>query len=99
MMKHTHAKRAAGLAGIALIGVTALTSCGIGKATEPFNDAGVSSQNTSKATTGNMPDGFSNWASKCDHGNRVYSAFKGDAAYGSIAVVPKDPTCVTAGQK
>lgn len=40
-----------------------------------------------------MPDGFSNWASKCDGPNRVYTIYHGDQKYGSIAVVPNDPRC------
>ena len=40
-----------------------------------------------------MPDGFSNAATKCDHGNRVYVIYHGDNPYGTISVVPQDPTC------
>ncbi|MEV0403446.1 hypothetical protein [Actinoallomurus sp. NPDC050550] len=40
-----------------------------------------------------MPDGFSNLATKCDHGNRVYSAYKGDSNRAAVTVVPNDPTC------
>lgn len=71
----------------------ALLLNGCGKALEPFNDAPVTGQNKSPAEIVNMPDGFSNVATKCDHGNRIYVAFHGDNAYGAIAVVPNDPTC------
>lgn len=40
-----------------------------------------------------MPDGFSNIASKCDGPNRVYVVFHSDSAYGSVAVVANDPRC------
>ena len=40
-----------------------------------------------------MPDGFSNVATKCDHGNRIYVIFKSDSSYGSVAVVPNAPDC------
>lgn len=40
-----------------------------------------------------MSDGFSNLGTKCDHGNRVYVVYHGDNPYGSVAVVPADPTC------
>jgi hypothetical protein len=41
-----------------------------------------------------MPDGFSNFATKCDkYGNRVYTLYHADGAYGSIAVSPQDPSC------
>src|SRR4029453_4331946 len=64
-----------------------------GKQLERYNDAPVGVQNTGPADVMNMPDGFSNVATKCDHGNRVYVIFHNDAAYGSVAVVAKDPTC------
>lgn len=40
-----------------------------------------------------MPDGFSNVATKCDHGNRIYVAFHYDNPYAAIAAVAGDPTC------
>jgi hypothetical protein len=40
-----------------------------------------------------MPDGFSNVATKCDHGNRLYVAFHGDNVYAALTVVANDPTC------
>lgn len=63
------------------------------KVTEPFKDADRGKTNNAPADTGTMPDGFSNWSTKCDHGNRIYVAFHGDSPYAAIAVVPKDPTC------
>lgn len=69
-----------------------LTACSA-KAQEPFADAPRGQTNDDRADTITFPDGFSNVATKCDHGNRVYVVFKSDAAYGSVAVVPKDPTC------
>lgn len=70
----------------------ALTGCG-SKAMEPYQDAKRAGSNTTSADVGTMPDGFSNFATKCDHGNRVYVLFHGDSAYGGIYVVPQDPTC------
>jgi hypothetical protein len=64
-----------------------------GKAAQPFDDAQVAGHNTGKADVINMPDGFSNVATKCDHGNRIYVVYHGDSTYGSITVVAKDPTC------
>lgn len=63
------------------------------KMSEPFKDAERGVTNDDPADTITFPDGFSNMATKCDHGNRVYSAFHGDSPYGAIAVVPNDPTC------
>lgn len=79
----------------AVIGVAALTltGCGVDKAQEPFQDAPRGSTNSRPADVVEMPDGFSNVATKCDHGNRVYVIFKSDNAYGSVAVVPQDPGC------
>lgn len=72
----------------------ALTLNGCGKAAEPFNDAPVSgSQNSTPADKISMPDGYSNVATKCDHGNRIYVAFHNDSAYAAIAIVAADPTC------
>lgn len=75
----------------ALLAVT-LSSC-TGKASEPFKDADRGETNNSPADTLTFPDGFSNVATKCDHGNRVYVLFKGDSAYGAIAVVPNAEGC------
>ena len=78
------------LAAVALLTLTA-GSCE--KAAEPFQDAKRGAQNTAPADTITFPDGFSNVSAKCDGTNRVYVIFKGDAVYGSIAVVPNDPRC------
>ena len=66
---------------------------GLEKSTEQFKDAPRGDTNKAPADIITMPDGFSNIASKCDGPNRVYVIFKGDAAYGSINVVPNDPRC------
>jgi hypothetical protein len=73
--------------------LVSMSACSLGKVTEPYQDAKRDEQNSSPADTLTFPDGFSNAATKCDHGNRVYVLFHSDAAYGSIAVVPNDPTC------
>lgn len=67
-----------------------LTGC---KAAEPYNDAPVNEHNQAPADVLNMPDGYSNVATKCDHGNRIYVAFHGDGAYAAMRGVPQDPTC------
>jgi hypothetical protein len=76
-----------------ILPVLALTLTGCSKFTEPFKDAPRGASNTGPADTITMPDGFSNAATKCDHGNRIYVVYHADSAYGSIAVVPQDPTC------
>jgi len=81
------------LATAATVAVLAVGLGGCAKASEPFQDAERGSTNDSPADTITFPDGFSNVATKCDHGNRVYVLFKSDLAYGSVAVVPGDPSC------
>ena len=66
---------------------------GCAKVAEPFKDAERGATTNAPADTITMPDGFSIAATKCDHGNRVYVLYHADAAYGSIAVVPNDPSC------
>ena len=57
-------------------------------------DAPVSGDaDTSAAKQFQMPDGFSNFARKCDGPNMVYTLYHGASAYGGIAVVPNDPRC------
>lgn len=82
-------KITAALAAIVL--VLSMGACS--KMSEPFKDADRGSTNDGPADTLTFPDGFSNAATKCDHGNRVYVLFKQDKAYGAIAVVPGDPSC------
>ena len=77
-----------------LVATMALAGCdSSSKYGQQFQDAGVSGQNKAKAIVGTMPDGFSNFAAKCDGQNMVYVIFKSDNTYGSIAVVPNDPRC------
>lgn len=80
------------LVGCALLSTLALSGCG-DKALEGFQDAHIDGRNTNPAMVGTMPDGFSNFAAKCDGPNMVYVVFHGDSSYGSIDVVPNDPRC------
>lgn len=67
-----------------------------GCSAEAKQDAPVSARNTAAAEIINMPDGFSNIASKCDGPNRVYSIYRNPEAstnFGAVAVVPNDPRC------
>jgi hypothetical protein len=89
---HHMSKRAVAFLAVAALGAASLTGCS-GKATEQFKDAARGTQNSAPADTVTFPDGFSNASTKCDHGNRIYVLFHGDDKYGSLAVVPGDPTC------
>lgn len=63
------------------------------KATEPYRDAPVARRDSSAAEVYTMPDGFSNFAGKCDgHGHRVFVAFKGDDNRAAITAID-DPSC------
>ena len=86
-------KRALSIAAIlAVVGISS-TAC-LDKATQPWQDAPRSGvKNTDPADIIEMPDGFNNLATKCDHGNRLYVSYHGDKAYGFVATVPQDPTC------
>jgi hypothetical protein len=88
-------KKSAALATMgaaALLTVTALGGCS--KLTEQFRDAPRSSVvNSQPADVIEMPDGFNNVATKCDHGNRIYISFHGDGSYGFGFAVKDDPTC------
>ncbi|WP_372672577.1 hypothetical protein [Amycolatopsis kentuckyensis] len=70
-------------------------ACDDNKYTEPFHDAPRSKAvNDAPARIVTMPDGFTNWAVKCDDGFRLYSGYHGDEAYSSGFAVP-DPACAS----
>jgi hypothetical protein len=70
-----------------------LAGCGVDKYTEKFQDAERGENNSGSADTITFPDGFSNVATKCDHGNRLYVLFHEDKPYGGISVVPNAEGC------
>jgi hypothetical protein len=79
-------------AAVLVVGLSA-GGCGA-KFDEQFKDAARSGvENGEPADLVRMPDGFSNAATKCDHGNRIYTAYHGDEATAAIFVVGQDPTC------
>ena len=79
---------------LVVVGGLSMTGCGFDAATEQFKDAPRTKVvNDSPADIIEMPDGFSNLASKCDGPNRVYVVFHHSGAYGSVSVVPNDPRC------
>lgn len=81
--------------GMIVVALVLLGGCFTEKAKEPFRDAPQSKiRNTHASDIIEMPDGFSNLASKCDGPNRIYVAFKADANRASISVVKDDPRCL-----
>lgn len=86
-------RRVAVLAVSLATAITALSGCGASKYTEPFKDAPRGETNSDPADLITFPDGFSNAATKCDHGNRVYVLYHNNAAYGSVTVVPNAKDC------
>lgn len=83
-------KKIAMFAGAAILAVS-MSSCA--KMTEPFKDAPRGATNDAPGDLVTFPDGFSNVATKCDHGNRIYTAYHADKAYAAIAVVPNAEDC------
>lgn len=80
------------LAGMAVLAL-GLGATGCSSLTEEFNDAPIGKKYDGPAEVYSMPDGFANFASKCDaHGNRVYTTRGGNAGK-AIAVVAADPSC------
>lgn len=81
----------AAAAGIGLL-AAGLTGCSQ-KNTEPWNDAPVVGKFDNGAQVYSMPDGFNNFASKCDdNGHRVFVTYHGDGAYGGVFAID-DPAC------
>jgi hypothetical protein len=79
--------------GAAILGLTLIVSGCAQKFVEPFRDAPVLGHLSNGAVIGEMPDGFSNWAMKCDgKGHRVYTTYHGDLGYAAITVV-RDTAC------
>lgn len=97
-MKLSPKQKAIGLVGGSLA-VVMITAAGCGdKNNEPWRDAPRDGTDGGPAMIVEMPDGFSNLATKClmVHGRyigiRVTVAYHGDNKYGAISQVA-DPTC------
>jgi hypothetical protein len=83
---------------VVTLAVIVIMSACSDKATERFRDGPRSDiVNDDPADIIEFPDGFSNLATKCDHGNRVYTAFKADNNRAAITVSPRDPSCPQIG--
>jgi hypothetical protein len=75
--------------------VLALSVSACSSFAEPWNDAPVDHKDDGPAVIHSMPDGFANFASKCDgYGHRVFTTRGGDSAGKAIAVID-DPKCLT----
>jgi hypothetical protein len=84
-------RRIFAVAAAAILAAITLSGC---KATEPFQDAPVANRDKSPAEVYDMPDGYSNFAEKCDkHGNRIVVVFHNDGAYAGVTAIPNDPSC------
>lgn len=82
----------AALLAAMLAAVSWLAGCG-NKLQQPFKDAPRTSVvNDAPAEIIYMPDGFNNLATKCDHGNRIYTSYHGDSSYG-FGFAIRDPSC------
>ena len=76
--------------GAVALGVVALVAgtAGCSKFTEPFKDAPTSGHDNAPALVIEMPDGFSNMATKCINGIRYTVVYHGDSTYGAVSVTP-----------
>ena len=65
---------------------------GCSKFTEPFKDAPTAGHNNAPALIIEMPDGFSNVATKCVGDIRYTVTYHNDKPYGAVTTVV-DPAC------
>lgn len=80
------------IGGVALTAAAVtLTACN-SKYTEQFKDAPRSGANTEPALTIDMPDGFTNVATKCVGDVRYTVAFHSDGSYAAVSTL-LDPLC------
>lgn len=83
-------------ATVVVAAVTVVAACSTsedGKYTTSNNDVPTINGNRNAAEIGWMPDGYSNYATKCDRpGVRVYVLFHSDGAYGNVSAIA-DPNC------
>jgi hypothetical protein len=88
-------KRAVIAAGAA---IAALSLSGCSSVTEEWNDGPVQYKDDGPARIHSMPDGFANFADKCDgFGHRVFTTRGGGKAGKAIAVID-DPKCFKNGE-
>lgn len=81
--------------GIA-VGVFALSSCA--SATEGFNDAPIKRKVDDGAAVFSMPDGFANYAEKCDDsGHLVLTTRDGTGGGKAVAIILDRAACPRAG--
>jgi hypothetical protein len=67
---------------------------GCASAGEPFNDARIEEKVDRPATVYSMPDGFANFAEKCDnHGNLVATTREGAKAGKDITMIADPVAC------
>lgn len=80
------------LAALGAGGALLLTGCSA--ATEEWNDAPVDHKVDRPAVVGSMPDGFANWAEKCDDfGNLLVTTRDGQGGGKAVTVIPDKEAC------
>lgn len=73
----------------------AVLSTGCSRFGEEWNDAPIQYKDDAPARVHSMPDGFANFADKCDgFGHRVFTTRGGDSGGKAVAVI-NDPKCFT----
>lgn len=87
------------LAAVGAAFCAALVLSGCSNFGEPWNDAPVEYKDDGPARIHSMPDGYANFADKCDgFGHRVFTTRAGDSAGKDVAVID-DPKCFKKGNK
>ncbi|GGR51361.1 hypothetical protein [Streptomyces roseolus] len=78
--------------------VVALGATGCASFTEEWNDAPVERKNDAPAVVGSMPDGFANWAEKCDDsGNLIATTKDGNGGGKVVTMLHLPQICPKAG--
>lgn len=73
---------AVGVAGAVIVGLTGCQSFA-----EEWNDAPVKRKNDAPAVIGSMPDGFANWAEKCDDSGNLLVTTKESNGAGKVVTM------------
>jgi hypothetical protein len=89
-------KRNAIIAGIGAAIILGVSGCA--SLTEPWNDAPIHHKFDDPANVGSMPDGYANFAEKCDESGHLILTTRGaDGAGKDVAVITDHAACPKPG--
>lgn len=86
-------KKVLAIGALLVVAALALGACSA-KSQEQFKDSGTGTRDRTPAEVIEMPDGFSNIATKCVGDIRYTVVFHNNDKYGSVSTVV-DPACAT----